>query len=74
VTAEGENEFVNQQVLDYFGKSHEEVKGWATSDAFQCSSALLFIVCETDNSSGRLQEISPFAEVSTFYQQLRHAS
>ncbi len=33
MTAEGEVEFVNQQILDYFGKSHEELKGWATSDA-----------------------------------------
>jgi formate hydrogenlyase transcriptional activator len=33
MTAEGENEFVSQQVLDYFGKSHEELKSWATSDA-----------------------------------------
>src|SRR5258708_30248790 len=32
MTAEGEVEFVNQQVLDYFGKSHEELKSWATSD------------------------------------------
>jgi PAS domain S-box-containing protein len=32
MTAEGENEFVNQQVLDYFGKSHEELNNWATSD------------------------------------------
>jgi PAS domain S-box-containing protein len=32
MTAEGENEFVSQQVLDYFGKSHEELKHWATSD------------------------------------------
>jgi PAS domain S-box-containing protein len=31
-TPEGEVEFVNQQVLDYFGKSLEELKGWATSD------------------------------------------
>jgi formate hydrogenlyase transcriptional activator len=33
MTPEGENEFVSQQVLDYFGKSHEELKSWATSDA-----------------------------------------
>jgi PAS domain S-box-containing protein len=33
MTAEGVNEFVSQQVLDYFGKSHEELKSWATSDA-----------------------------------------
>jgi formate hydrogenlyase transcriptional activator len=32
MTAEGENEFVNQQVLEYFGKSHEELNSWATSD------------------------------------------
>src|SRR5260370_9387972 len=33
LTPEGEVEFVNQQILDYFGKSHEELKDWATSDA-----------------------------------------
>ena len=33
MTTEGKNEFVNQQVLNYFGKSHEELKSWATSDA-----------------------------------------
>jgi formate hydrogenlyase transcriptional activator len=33
MTAKGENEFVNQQVLDYFGKSHEELNKWAASDA-----------------------------------------
>ncbi|MDQ1411137.1 MAG: formate hydrogenlyase transcriptional activator, partial [Acidobacteriaceae bacterium] len=33
MTAHGENEFVSRQVLDYFGKSHEELKSWATSDA-----------------------------------------
>jgi formate hydrogenlyase transcriptional activator len=31
-TAEGELEFVNQQFLDYFGKTLEELKGWRTSD------------------------------------------
>jgi PAS domain S-box-containing protein len=33
MTAKGENEFVNQRVLDYFGKTNEQLKGWATSDA-----------------------------------------
>ena len=33
MTAEGENEFVNQQVLDYFGQRNEELNNWATSDA-----------------------------------------
>jgi PAS domain S-box-containing protein len=32
MTAEGKNEFVNQQVLAYFGKSPEELNSWATSD------------------------------------------
>jgi PAS domain S-box-containing protein len=32
-TPKGEVEFVNEQVLDYFGKSLEELKGWGTSDA-----------------------------------------
>jgi PAS domain S-box-containing protein len=32
-TAKGEVEFVNQQVLDYFGKSLEELKDWRTNDA-----------------------------------------
>jgi len=32
MTAEGENELVNQQVLAYFGRSPEELNSWATSD------------------------------------------
>src|SRR6266849_1176637 len=31
-TAEGELEFVNRQVLDYFGRTLDELKGWATND------------------------------------------
>src|SRR3984885_15742000 len=31
-TLEGELEFVNQPVLDYFGKTIEQLKGWRTSD------------------------------------------
>ncbi|HXB53985.1 MAG TPA: PAS domain-containing protein [Vicinamibacteria bacterium] len=31
-TVEGELEFVNQQVLDYFGKTLEQLKGWRTGD------------------------------------------
>jgi PAS domain S-box-containing protein len=34
LTASGELEFVNQQNLDYFGKSLEELRSWATSDVF----------------------------------------
>jgi PAS domain S-box-containing protein len=33
LSPEGEVELVNQQLLDYFGKTFEEMKGWATSDA-----------------------------------------
>jgi len=33
MTPDGESEFVNRQVVDYFGKSHEELNSWATSDA-----------------------------------------
>jgi formate hydrogenlyase transcriptional activator len=33
MTAEGEVEFVNNRVLEYFGKTLEELKGWATSGA-----------------------------------------
>jgi PAS domain S-box-containing protein len=33
LTASGEIEFVNQPVLEYLGKTLEELKGWATSDA-----------------------------------------
>jgi PAS domain S-box-containing protein len=33
MTPEGEVEFVNNRVLEYFGKTLEELKGWATSDA-----------------------------------------
>jgi formate hydrogenlyase transcriptional activator len=32
-TPEGELEFINQRGLDYFGRTLEEMKGWATSDA-----------------------------------------
>jgi len=32
-TPEGEVEFVNQRVLEYFGKTLEDLKGWTTSDA-----------------------------------------
>src|SRR5262249_43389438 len=32
-TADGEVELVNRQVLDYFGKSLDELKRWATTDA-----------------------------------------
>jgi PAS domain S-box-containing protein len=31
-TLEGELEFVNQPVLDYFGKTKEQMNGWRTSD------------------------------------------
>src|SRR5712664_2197798 len=31
-TMEGKLEFVNQQLLDYFGKTLDELKGWATND------------------------------------------
>lgn len=33
MNATGEVEVVNRQVLDYFGRSIEEMKGWSTSDA-----------------------------------------
>jgi PAS domain S-box-containing protein len=33
MTAEGHVEFVNQQALEYFGRTLEELKGWATSEA-----------------------------------------
>jgi PAS domain-containing protein len=32
-TPEGELEFANQQALDYFGKSLEELKAWTSTDA-----------------------------------------
>src|SRR5260370_1303989 len=34
LTATGQLEFVNQQNLDYFGKTLEELRGWASSDVF----------------------------------------
>jgi formate hydrogenlyase transcriptional activator len=34
LTAAGELEFVNQQNLNYFGKTLEELRSWATSDVF----------------------------------------
>jgi formate hydrogenlyase transcriptional activator len=34
LTSAGEVEFVNQKNLDYFGKTLEELKGWASSDVF----------------------------------------
>ena len=33
LTPDGAVEFVNRQVLDYFGKTLEELKGWASTDA-----------------------------------------
>jgi len=33
MTPEGEVEFVNNQVLKYFGKTLEKLKGWSSSDA-----------------------------------------
>jgi len=33
MTAEGEVELVNRQILEYFGKTLEELKQWGTSDA-----------------------------------------
>jgi PAS domain S-box-containing protein len=33
MTAEGQVEFVNNQALEYFGKTLEELKGWSTSEA-----------------------------------------
>ncbi len=34
LTAAGELEFVNEQNLDYFGKTLEELRGWASNDVF----------------------------------------
>ena len=34
MTAAGELEFVNQQNLDYFGKTLEELRSWASNDVF----------------------------------------
>ncbi len=39
LSAEGEVELLNRQVLEYFGKTTEELKNWATSDAVFLSSA-----------------------------------
>ena len=36
MTPAGEVELVNRQVLEYFGATLEELKGWATGDS--CSS------------------------------------
>ena len=33
MTAEGEVELVNRQLLEYFGKTLQDLKGWSTSDA-----------------------------------------
>jgi PAS domain S-box-containing protein len=33
LTPSGEIEFVNQQVLEYFGRTRDELRNWATSDA-----------------------------------------
>ena len=33
LTADGAVEFVDRQVLDYFGKTLAELKNWATTDA-----------------------------------------
>jgi PAS domain S-box-containing protein len=33
LSPEGEVQFVNRQILEYFGKTFEEMKGWATNDS-----------------------------------------
>ena len=33
LTPDGQVEFVNRQLLDYFGKTLEELKEWASTDA-----------------------------------------
>src|SRR5215510_15152512 len=33
MTGEGEVEYVNRQILDYFGRTFEELKQWGTTDA-----------------------------------------
>src|SRR5262245_15022118 len=33
MTADGEVEYVNRQILDYFGKTLDELKEWGTTDA-----------------------------------------
>src|SRR5215475_7307090 len=33
MTAKGEVEYVNRQILDYFGRTLEELKQWGTTDA-----------------------------------------
>jgi len=33
MNAAGEVQLLNRQVLEYFGKTTEELKNWATSDA-----------------------------------------
>src|SRR4029077_6772761 len=33
MTAEGEVEYVNRQILDYFGRTLDELKQWGTTDA-----------------------------------------
>jgi hypothetical protein len=34
MTAGGEVELVNRQILEYFGKTTEELQNWATSNSF----------------------------------------
>jgi PAS domain-containing protein len=43
LTPDGEVEFVNEQVLDYFGKTLEELKRWASTetDPVECLLARL---------------------------------
>jgi PAS domain S-box-containing protein len=46
-TADGELEFVNQQVLDYFGMTLEELKGWRNNDNIHPDDLGRVIACWT---------------------------
>ncbi|HEY0803098.1 MAG TPA: PAS domain-containing protein [Steroidobacteraceae bacterium] len=56
--ADGELEFVSQQVLDYFGKTHEELKGWRTSDAVYPDDRARVVAAWTDSvQTGRPYDV-----------------
>jgi PAS domain S-box-containing protein len=58
MTATGELEFVNQQVLDYFGKSLEELKSWRSTDAIHPDDLPVVIAAWTDSlQTGRPYDV-----------------
>jgi PAS domain S-box-containing protein len=58
MTPEGDLEFVNQQVLDYFGKTWEELKDWRSTDSIHPDDLPVVIAAWTDSlQTGRPYDV-----------------